>query len=57
MASFLARNTKNMKYKPKTLQVKEIFAKNSMSKALFVQKKMGAGRTVDREIYQFIRGK
>ena len=37
-----------MKYKPETLQnrfIKEIFAKYRMSKALFVQKKIGYGRT------------
>ena len=40
-----------MKSKPKTLQnqiIKETFAKNRMSKALFVQKKIGPGRT-DRQ--------
>ena len=40
-----------MKSKPETLQnqiVKESFAKNRMSKALFVQKKIAHGRT-DRD--------
>ena len=40
-----------MKSKPETLQnrfIKETFAKNRMSKALFVQKKIAHGRT-DRQ--------
>ena len=40
-----------MKSKPQTLQnqiIKETFAKNRMSKALFVQKKIADGRT-DRQ--------
>ena len=40
-----------MKSKPETLQnrfIKETFAKNRMSKALFVQKKIANGRT-DRQ--------
>ena len=48
MMSFLARSTKIL---TKTLQsqiIKETFAKNRMSKALSVQKKIGHGRT-DRQ--------
>ena len=46
-----------MKSKPKTLQnqiIKETFAKNRMSKALSVQKKIGYGRTdthTDKSFY------
>ena len=41
-------STKDFKSKPKTLQnriIKETFAKNRMSKALSVQKKIAYGRT------------
>ena len=51
MTLFLKISTKYMKSKPETLQnrfVKETFAKNRMSKALFVQKKIADGRT-DRQ--------
>ena len=53
--------TKDTKSKPKTLPnriVKETFAKNRMSKALSVQKKIGYGRTdrqTDRQIFVFIK--
>ena len=51
MTLFLKISTKYTKSKPKTLQnriIKETFAKNRMSKALFVQKKIVHGRT-DRQ--------
>ena len=60
MTSFLKISTKDMETKPETLQnqiVKETFAKNRMSKALSVQKKIAFGRTdrqTDRQILLFI---
>ena len=48
-----------MKSKPQTLQnqiIKETFAKNRMSKSLFVQKKIADGRTdrqTDRQTWKF----
>ena len=51
MTSFLGKTTHGMKILIKTLQnriIKETFAKKRMSKALFVQKKKGYGRT-DRQ--------
>ena len=51
MTSYLAKSMHGMEILTKTLQnriIKETFAKNRMSKALFVQKKKGYGRT-DRQ--------
>ena len=48
MTSYLAKSKHGMEILTKTLQnriIKETFAKNRMSKALFVQKKKGYGRT------------
>ena len=60
MTLFLKISTKSIKSKPETLQnrfIKVTFAKNGMSKALFVQKKIADGRTVrmtDMEILLII---
>ena len=60
MTSFLKMSTKDLKSKPKTLQnriIKETFAKNRMSKAFSVQKKIGSGRTdrqTDTQIFLLI---
>ena len=51
MTSYLAKSMHGMEILTKTLQnriIKETFAKNRMSKALFVQKNKGYGRT-DRQ--------
>ena len=59
MTKFLKISTKYVKSKPQTLQnqiIKETFAKNRMSKALFVQKKIADGRTdrqTDRQTWKF----
>ena len=48
MTSLLAKTAHDMKILTKTLQnhiIREAFAKNRMSKALSVQKKIGHGRT------------
>ena len=54
MTSYLAKSMHGMEILTKTLQnriIKETFAKNRMSKALFVQKKKGYGRT-DRQTHR-----
>ena len=48
MTSFVAKSTYDMQILTKTLQnrfIKETFAKNRMSKALFVKKEIVHGRT------------
>ena len=56
MTSYLAKSMHGMEILTKTLQnriIKETFAKKRMSKALFVQKKKGYGRT-DRHLKKWL---